>query len=400
MTGLSILFFAAALTVKPGGADLRGGCEAGEEVITRLREGTQVDLRFALNVGNEPCYKVSAVSDGHSVQGYLSASALKGVDAFENERVSARSINVTVAKALPPQIANAPADHPLMQASKLLEANQPRAALELAEKSMKVNGRDYYSLVIAGVAAYEMDDMKTALDYLHQARTLKADEKLDGWIAKIERENSSDKSGEKLFGTRFVLRYENGKLDSDTARTMIASLEQEFSRISAELGCRTEERIVTVVQSKAAYFASTGASEWSGGHYDGKIRIPMMEGGMNDRYRRAFAHEVVHACLAQMANYPAWLHEGLAQRLSGDSLTAEQKTFVRGETRKGAAPKLSALAASWTTASAGRAAISYAVSLAAVDLMMDRYRAYGIQNVLRNPDRLPQIAAELDKLME
>jgi hypothetical protein len=32
-----------------------------------------------------------------------------------------------------------------------------------------------------------------------------------------------------------------------------------------------------------------------------------------------------------------------------------------------------------------------------VDLMMEQYKTYGIQNILRNPERLPQITVELDK---
>ena len=31
--------------------------------------------------------------------------------------------------------------------------------------------------------------------------------------------------------------------------------------------------------------------------------------------RRTLAHETVHACLAALGNWPAWVHEGLAQRL-------------------------------------------------------------------------------------
>jgi len=38
--------------------------------------------------------------------------------------------------------------------------------------------------------------------------------------------------------------------------------------------------------------------------------------------RQVFAHELVHACLANIGSWPAWLHEGLAQKLSGEPVSA------------------------------------------------------------------------------
>jgi hypothetical protein len=43
--------------------------------------------------------------------------------------------------------------------------------------------------------------------------------------------------------------------------------------------------------------------------------------------------------------------------------------------------------------------IAYAYALAAANMLMERFQAYGIQNILRNPERLPQITAELDKAL-
>ena len=45
--------------------------------------------------------------------------------------------------------------------------------------------------------------------------------------------------------------------------------------------------------------------------------------------QRVFAHEVVHSCLANLGSWPPWLHEGLAQKMSGDQL--RQASLVRGQ---------------------------------------------------------------------
>jgi hypothetical protein len=60
-------------------------------------------------------------------------------------------------------------------------------------------------------------------------------------------------------------------------------------------------------------------------------------------------------------------------------------------------PKLENMSQSWSRMSPQHAAMAYGYALTAVDLMMEQYKAYGIQNILRNPERLPQITAELDK---
>jgi hypothetical protein len=209
---------------------------------------------------------------------------------------------------------------------------------------------------------------------------------------------TGDKSGERLLGNRFLLRYEGGVLDTDVARNMVTILEEEYGRISNELGCRSDDRIVTILQSKEAYRASTDAAEWSGGQFDGKIRIPVTEAkSISAQTRKTVAHEVVHACLASMGQWPSWLHEGLAQKLSGDTLTPSHKAMLKTAIKQGTLPKLENMSQSWSRMSATHAAIAYAYALSAVDLLMEQYRAYGIQNILRNPERLPQITAELDK---
>ena len=181
---------------------------------------------------------------------------------------------------------------------------------------------------------------------------------------------------------------------------MVEILEQEFSRISMDLGCRTDDRIVTIVQSKQAYYATTGAMEWSGGQFDGKIRIPVSETkSISPQTRRTFAHETVHACLATMGQWPSWLHEGLAQKFSGDTVPAGARTQMRAAIKAGKLPTLGAMDRNFSRMSSESAAMSYAYSLVAADLMVERYRAYGLQNILRNPERLPQVEAELDKLL-
>src|SRR5204863_9072777 len=118
-------------------------------------------------------------------------------------------------------VVHGPPGHPLVKASNLLQSKQPRQALEVVEAAMKVTGRDYTYLVLAGIAAYDSDEGKKALDYFKEARDLKADPVVESWIAKLQHEVSHDQSGERLYGSGFLLRYEGGVVDPDVARTMV-----------------------------------------------------------------------------------------------------------------------------------------------------------------------------------
>jgi hypothetical protein len=398
------VLLAAALTVGQDQAALRDGCDASDSTVAKVPAGSPVEIRFAMSGSTDTCYKVNVTIAGKPISGYLPASALAGLDSFQDGLRNAPAMEVS--KQMQSQVAilqaaavTGPPDHPLVKASNLLQSKQPRQALEIVESAMRVTGRDYRYLVLGGIAAYDSDDGKKALEFFKEARQLKADPMVDSWIAKLQKELSNDRSGERLYGSRFLLRYEGGVLDADVARAMVTILEDEFSRISLQLGCRTDDRIVTIVQSRQNYRATVNV-EWSGGLYDGKIRIPVMETKVvAPQTRTTFAHEIVHACLANMGTFPAWLHEGMAQRFSGEQLPPQLAAAVKTALKQKQLPRLGAMGASFGGMNAQTAMLAYGYARIAADALMVRYQAYGIQNVLRSPDRLPQVEAELDKLL-
>jgi tetratricopeptide (TPR) repeat protein len=412
VTGVFLLL-AASVVVKQDQTVLRSGCETGASVIATVASGSPAQIRFAMSGEGETCYKVEVTQGSEQIQGYLPASALQGLDQFRSSVETAPKLGASKAvpvKAIPIRsipvrpgakslTASDAETHPLIRANALIAQNQPRAALELLEKAIKIYGRDYQFLVAAGMAAYRADEARIALEYLNEAQALQPDRSVEQLIAKIKKESSGDKSGEKLYGTRFLLRYEGGNLAPEVARSMIALLEQEYSRISAEVGCRTDERIVTIVQSRQGFRDSTDAAEWSGGLFDGvKIRVPVVETTAIDALtRRALTHELVHACLASMGQWPTWLHEGMAQKLTGDTLPRGSAETVKALVREGKLPRLDNMNQSWSRMSTQHAQRAYEYALTAVDLLYEVYRNYGIHNIFRNPDRLPQITADLDK---
>ena len=70
---------------------------------------------------------------------------------------------------------------------------------------------------------------------------------------------------------------------------------------------------------------------------------------------------------------------------------------IAGWIHEGKIPRLSSLKQDWSHLDAEHAAMSYELSLAAVELLWKETGEEGVRNLLRNPERLPQVTAELDR---
>ena len=399
---LALFLAAATQTVKVDQYPLRSGCEATDPVVTTLHAGDPVLIKFSLAGAAQPCYVVSATVDGKLVDGNLPADALTGLDDFERSRRDAAPVSASPATNIQhPTSNNLPlkSTSPEMdRAIELLNRNQPGEALGILQKFHELFPSNAEVLALCGTAAYKSDNLRLAMDYWKQSLDLHADPTVDRAYKAAKRESENDKSSEKRFGTRFLLRYDGAVADSDTAHTMIAMLEEEFSRVSFQIGCRADERITVIVQSREAYLKTTGAPGWSGGNYDGKIHIPLLDSKQPvAKARQVFAHELVHACLANIGAWPLWLHEGLAQRLSGEQAQPGVREAIKQLAKDGKLPKLAGLGQTWGNKSTADAQLSYGIARTAVDLFYQYHAEFGVRNLMNNPAALPGITDDLDR---
>ncbi len=143
-----------------------------------------------------------------------------------------------------------------------------------------------------------------------------------------------------------------------------ALLEEAFQAVHRSLGFAPEDRIVVLVLDRERYAGD--APEWSGGLYDGRIRLPQSREVFDEaELASALRHETTHAALHRIGPaVPAWLHEGLAQAVEGRSVTTARRLLRRDP---GAWPSLGELRGGWTAWTDRRrveAAYAYALSLA------------------------------------
>ncbi|HEV1283932.1 MAG TPA: hypothetical protein VNU44_01425 [Bryobacteraceae bacterium] len=404
MTALLSLFLMVVAVREPA-TPLRDGCSADSDVLASLNAGAPVKIRYALAGESVPCYKVTVETGGKTLEGFLPASAISGLDEFEKGLRDAGWSDpaqmLSAIRAAAPMAslgtANPAAAGATSQAAALIESSQPTKALELLENELRKKS-DPTMLALAGVAAWKSDDPQRALVYWKNSLDLQPNAELERLYKRIEKETAGDQSTAKLYGLRVLLRYDASVVPVETARQMVTALDQEFSRISDSLGCTAAERLVAIVQSREAYHKSTDAAEWNGGQFDGRIRVPVAASqGMDAALLRIFAHESTHACLSMMGRWPAWLQEGLAQKFSGDVLSPAIRAKLEKMAKDGKLPKLENLHQDWSRMDTDHAVAAYAMSLAAVELFYENYAAYGVRNLVNNPDKLASITSDLDR---
>ncbi|HEV8145116.1 MAG TPA: hypothetical protein VGP79_01970 [Bryobacteraceae bacterium] len=413
MPVLFLLFLTALVakpaTVKNDATVLRVGCEIDSERIATLTSDTPLAIRFALSGESVPCFKVAIEIEGKLVEGYLPDTAIHGLEEFERGRRDAAWLDATQVMGalrssdrMPSQMAGAGGSSVAVQAAHLIEISQPAKALQILEGVLK-NQRDPGLFALAGIAAWRSDDAKRALDYWRASIELHPNSDLERLVRRVERETHADQSSQKIVGMRVLLRYDDSTIPVETARQMVGALDEEFGRVALNLGCPAEERIVAIAQSREAYRKGSDAAEWSGGQFDGRIRVPLSAGQSNvgqaldASLRRVLAHEITHACLSMLGRWPAWLQEGLAQKLSGDTLDPKLRRRIAEMSRVGKLPRLSNLGQDWSRLDGEHARTAYALALAAVEILYETYHEDGVRNLIRNPERLAAITADLDK---
>jgi hypothetical protein len=197
-----------------------------------------------------------------------------------------------------------------------------------------------------------------------------------------------------------TLHYPSASVSDTVAREMLDALDEEYARIRHELGCVIGSKVTAVVVSLETWQAM-GHSPWSGGMFDGRIQVPLVyeRSRVGPQMRKVFAHEMVHACVARFGNFPTWLHEGLAQRLSGDRLTEDHRRQLRQAVSAGKLPGLERLAGYWGGLSAEQASTAYAYALWAAEVWVETDGAESIRQLLRNPSRLKDLTERLNQTL-
>ena len=148
-------------------------------------------------------------------------------------------------------------------------------------------------------------------------------------------------------------------------------LDAAYWRIGNAIGAYPSDRIAVTLYSERQFRDITHAPAWSGGLFDGRIRIPV-KGAAQDlpQFDRVLAHELTHAMVSSLANrgVPGWLHEGLA----GYFEPRDAALAARRLKALGVVIPLADLQGGFGGLEAAEAAVAYEQSLVAADVLVKR----------------------------
>jgi tetratricopeptide (TPR) repeat protein len=252
-----------------------------------------------------------------------------------------------------------------------LQGNQ-REAMASLQRALEINARLTAASRLLGRIAYAEGEVDLAVRTYEQALRLAPGEtgmarELEAW----RKEANVHSTFEARRYERFRVMFE-GRAEESLASQATTILDSAFRRIGDTLGEYPPQTIVAVLYTEQQFRDITRAPEWSGGLYDGRIRVPAAGASLKpELFDRVLTHELTHAVIAGIVGRgvcPAWLNEGLAQHFEGSSPDAARRRLKAA----GVSIPLKNLSRSFSSMTAAAAQVAYDESLVAVGVMADR----------------------------
>jgi tetratricopeptide (TPR) repeat protein len=260
-----------------------------------------------------------------------------------------------------------------------------RAAERELQRVLELDPREKAAYQVLGDIARRKDDLGAAAAYWEKALELEpANDALRARLERIRREHRTEKDFNQDAASHFSVKYE-GREKIEAGRIVLRILEDAYGEVGRGLSYYPDHEIAVILYTNQQFQDVTDAPGWSGGIYDGKIRIPI--GGIEHEtpwLRRLLLHEYTHAVVRAITprRVPTWLNEGLAQYFEGRDVGSGQKEMLRQLAQAGKVPALTALEGPFLGLSGSQASYAYLLSLSAVRHMVDRYGMYRVKMVL------------------
>ncbi len=255
--------------------------------------------------------------------------------------------------------------------------------LEQARQGRENNAALFYYL---GRVYYDTGNLPQAMEMLDKALALDPkNEAIREMTSKARRESAVESRMEKGYSSMFTISYDEGTRP-DLADAVLDTLETAYNRVGSDLSYYPTARVPVILYTRKDYRSVTAGPEWSGGLYDGKVRLPV--GGAKEIspvLRGVLFHEYTHVVVGELTrgNCPVWLNEGLAEvegRKEYDTPTPE----LDNAAKTGDFLPFSTLEKTMASLDAKSAALAYQQSYSLVSFMITAYGQYKVRDILVN----------------
>jgi len=202
-------------------------------------------------------------------------------------------------------------------------------------------------------------------------------------LVKARKETGVESGMDRGHSARFDLSYDPG-VDTSFALAILDVLESAANQVGAELGHFPEAHVPVAIYKRDDFKIVTDAPDWSGGAYDGKIRIPF--GAMTEltpAMRGILFHEYAHVVVFDITrgNCPHWLNEGIAE-IFGRMQYNRTIPNPGHAARKGTLVAFRKLEKGFGSLSAADAAMAYQQSFALVNYLVTSYGWHRVKQIL------------------
>ena len=194
-----------------------------------------------------------------------------------------------------------------------------RAAIDA---DSKVDAAEMHHII--GKARYFREELDGAIEEFEKALAIRDAPHIRASLELAMRDARTSDGFSRRRLSHFIVRYE-GETMEDVGRMAIDALERDYASLASQLGFQPEEPVSVILYTRRSYGEISGGGwHWSGGLFDGKIRLPVQGVHWGDEYiRRTLHHELTHAFFYSRTggHDPRWLNEGLAEYAAGERTT-------------------------------------------------------------------------------
>lgn len=258
------------------------------------------------------------------------------------------------------------------------------ARFELERSLALPNGRQPESLFFLGKVFYDTGDVRRAVELWEEAATLLPSEPgIKEMLNKARKEVAVEEGMDKGNSSRFLISYDSS-VKPEIAGKILDELETAYNRIGSDFNHFPEAPVPVLLYTRREYKDLTASPDWSGGVYDGKIRIPVAGlGEITPHFRATLFHEYTHAVIRGITkgNCPVWLNEGLAEYEGRKEFDPPLKEFA-AQWKNDEIPTFASLEGSFARLSGKDALIAYEQSYAMASFMVNAYGLNKIQDLL------------------
>lgn len=192
------------------------------------------------------------------------------------------------------------------------------AARSSLERAVALGASDPYTLIALGKIYRQQGERAAAVEMFHRARDGgAAGPDFQETLSRLERELDAEWDFAEMRSPHFQIAFAGGERESDAAAEAVAEgLEDAYFHVGSKLDLYPDERVPVVLYPSEDFHDITQTPEWTGGVYDGRIKLPSrgFEGGDRTVIERTLRHEYGHVLVNQLSGgrAPVWLNEGVA----------------------------------------------------------------------------------------